>query len=141
MSKFVSIFSTVLAVSAAVAVSAAPGKALESSQYAIGLSGTVPVICNARLNASVIPANAGVVQLGNLVEFCNSSNGYRVVAEYPRALAGAKLIVDGKAKTLGNSGIVEVSSESGPSQIVRTVALDLNRVQVGSAISFRIETR
>ncbi len=141
MKKFVSKFSAALAISAAAAVSAAAGDALQSREYTIGLRGVVPVICNAHLSATVVPTTGGVVQLGNLVEFCNNSNGYRVVAEYPRSMAGSKLIIDGKAKTLGNSGVVEVSRVSGPSKIVRSIALDLNRAQTSGALSFRLETR
>jgi hypothetical protein len=71
-----------------------------SSSYTIGITGFVPVICRASLDATIVPAASGETQLGALNEFCNNPNGYRIFVRGSSELAGATLIVDGQPVTL-----------------------------------------
>ena len=116
-----------------------PSVSVGGNQYAISVSGFVPVICRANVEASVIAPNAGTVSLGTLKEFCNSPSGYRVVADYSSALAGSSLLVDGHEIALDQSGSVTVSQSDQAAMIDRAVELQLAQDGQTGALSFRIE--
>ncbi len=116
-----------------------PSVSVGGSKYTIGISGFVPVICRANVDASVIAPNAGTVSLGTLKEFCNSPSGYRVMADYSPALADAKLLVDGREVALDQSGSVTVSQSDQAAVISRAVELQLAQDGQTGALSFRIE--
>ena len=136
-----SLGSTALAGALVLAVPAsavAPGVNLGSGQFTIGLTGFVPVICRASVDATVIVPSAGTVQLGALNEFCNSPNGYVVVANYSASLGKATLLVDGKAVPLGADGTTIVTQSD--TAAISTHELALQGASQGS-LSFRIEPR
>ena len=136
-----SLGSTALAGALVLAVPAsavAPGVNLGSGQFTIGLTGFVPVICRASVDATVVAPSAGTVQLGALKEFCNSPNGYVVVANYSASLGQATLLVDGKAVPLGADGATIVTQSS--TAAIGTHELALQGASQGS-LSFRIEPR
>lgn len=117
----------------------APGVAIGASQFTLGISGFVPVICRARLEAGIVTPQAGTVNLGTLNEFCNSPNGYRVHADYSAELAAGKLIVDGSEMPLGSNGSSVVSQSDRAAIDSHDLQLELPEgVQTGQ-ISFRIE--
>ena len=119
----------------------APSVEVGSVQYAIGIVGYVPVICRANVDASAVAPVAGVTSLGMLKEFCNSPSGYRVIADYSPGLAAAKLIIDGQAVPLGESGSTVISQSENAAIANHTLAIELPQEgQVGN-ISFRIEPR
>jgi hypothetical protein len=111
------------------------------AQYTIGVVGYVPVVCRAKLEATVIQPTAGVVPLGLLKEFCNSPSGYRVVADFSPALADAKLVVDGTRIDLGSGGSVVVSESDRAAITDRTVELEMPKDGQTGSLSFRIEPR
>ena len=123
---------------AAPASAVAPGVNLGSGQFTIGLTGFVPVICRASVDATVVAPSAGTVQLGALNEFCNSPNGYVVVANYSASLGKATLLVDGKAVPLGADGTTIVTQSN--TAAISTHELALQGASQGS-LSFRIEPR
>ena len=136
-----SLGSTALAGALVLAVPAsavAPGVNLGSGQFTIGLTGFVPVICRASVDATVVAPSAGTVQLGALNEFCNSPNGYVVVANYSASLGKATLLVDGKAMPLGADGTTIVTQSD--TAAISTHELALQGASQGS-LSFRIEPR
>ncbi|HOB12751.1 MAG TPA: hypothetical protein PK680_06110 [Novosphingobium sp.] len=118
-----------------------PSVAIGSNQFTIGVAGHVPVICRARVEASLVAPVAGTVSLGTLKEFCNSPAGYRVVADYSPALASAKLVVDGKEIALGDSGSVVVSESDQAAIAAHAVDLMLAEDGQTGSLSFRIEPR
>jgi hypothetical protein len=120
------------------AAAVAPGVNLGSAQFTIGLSGFVPVICRASVDATVVAPSSGTVQLGALNEFCNSPNGYVVVADYSASLGNATLLVDGKAVPLAAAGNTIVTQSS--TAAISTHTLALEGASAGS-LSFRIEPR
>ena len=130
-------FATAL-VLAAPASAVAPGLNLGSGQFTIGLSGFVPVICRASVDATVVAPGSGTVHLGALNEFCNSPNGYVVVANYSASLGKATLLVDGKAVPLGADGTTIVTQSD--TAAISTHELALQGASQGS-LSFRIEPR
>ena len=109
------------------------------SNYTIGVSGFVPVLCRAKIEANLIAPTAGMVSLGTLNEFCNSPAGYRVIADYSPALTNAKLLVDGREIVLDQTGSVNVSQSDQAAIINRAVELELAQDGQTGAISFRIQ--
>ena len=116
-----------------------PSVSVGGSKYTITVSGFVPVICRANVEANVIAPTAGTVSLGTLREFCNSPSGYRVIADYSPALANAKLLVDGRELTLDEAGSVTVSQSDQAAVINRAVELELAKDGQTGSLSFRIE--
>lgn len=117
----------------------APGVEFGASQFTLGISGFVPVVCRARLEAGIVAPQAGTVNLGTLSEFCNSPNGYRVHADYSAELAAGKLIVDGSALPLDAEGSSVITQSDRAAIDSHDLQLELpGGVQTGQ-ISFRIE--
>ena len=119
----------------------APSVEVGGAQFSIGIVGYVPVICRANVDVSAVAPVAGTTSLGLLKEFCNSPSGYRVVADYSPALAGAKLIVDGVPVPLHKDGTSVVSHANEASIRDRTLSLQLPKSGQTGNISFRIEPR
>lgn len=111
------------------------------SQYAIGLTGFVPVVCRASFAAAPVIETGTTVSLGSLSEFCNSPGGYRVVATYSPTLASGKLRIDGRDIELPESGSVVVSESDSAAITSHDVELALPEGNTGGAMSFRIEPR
>lgn len=117
----------------------APEVALGQAQYTIGISGMVPVVCRANIDATAVPISANTLSLGSLHEFCNSSSGYQVVANYSTALVGAKLLVDGVPVPLNAGGTRIVSRSNRAGIATRDLALQLPKGATSGSLSFRIE--
>ena len=115
-----------------------PHVAVGSAQYTIGISGFVPVVCRATVDAAMVPAQGGQVSLGSLNEFCNNPNGYAVYADYSPDMAKASLLVDGKKVPLGKTGSTQVSKSNRAGIAAHAVSLDLPKDVEPGAISFRI---
>lgn len=128
------------AVAAIVLLSASPAAAADESlaRFAIDIQGFVPIICNASVDANVVPIAPGEANLGQLKEFCNNSAGYQVYADYSADLAEAVLVVDGKEVSLSDAGSTLVSSSQTAAVASHDLALRLPEGVTGGAISFRI---
>lgn len=126
---------------AAPASALAPGVALGGAQFTIGISGFVPVICRANVSAGVVTPAAGTTSLGALDEFCNSPNGYVVVAQSSPSLGGATLLVDSRPVPLAADGTTVVSESSTPAIASHTLALQTADGRSQGSLSFRIEPR
>jgi hypothetical protein len=119
-----------------------PGVNIARSDTTIAITGVVPVICHARVDASSVVGTPGTVSLGQLKEFCNSPHGYRVYADYSSSLAHAKLLVDGVPVPLQKDGSTLVSHSAKAAIDTRELALDLPKkgpATVSGSLSFRIE--
>lgn len=128
-----------LVASMAPAAAVAPDVSLASGQFTVGISGFVPVICRANLDATSVVPTPGTVRLGSLSEFCNSPNGYRVHADYSASLAKAQLLVDGRPVPLSKRGSSVISQSNRAAISARELALDLPQGVPAGQISFRIE--
>lgn len=118
-----------------------PAVSVGSNQFTIGVSGYVPVICRARVEAAMVAPVEGTVSLGTLREFCNSPNGYQVVADYAPELAQAKLIVDGKPVPLHKDGSTVISQSKTAAISNHTLELQLPKNGLTGNLHFRIEPR
>lgn len=107
----------------------------------INIVGWVPVVCRASVDATAVAPTAGTVQLGSLNEFCNNPSGYRVIADYSPALAGAKLSIDGKTVDFDTAGSTVVNSSDEPAITSHAVSLEVPEGVSNASISFRIEPR
>jgi hypothetical protein len=114
---------TVIA-TATLGLSTAPVGA-EPGRSQISVSGRVAVICRARLSGSVVPTSDRVA-LGQLTELCNDSSGYRVIMDYPAALEGARIVVDGAEQTLTGEGQIILVDSPVSAYKVRNLELDLS---------------
>jgi len=124
----------------AVAVPAASGTALasEGTTLHVGVSGFVPVMCRATVNANIVTAKDGYAELGQLTEFCNSPRGYAVYADHSPELDDVSLIVDGKTVPLQAEGSTLISQSSEAAITHRTVALSTPADRSTGTITFRI---
>ena len=120
------------------ATAAAPGTPGQSASYTIGITGFVPVICRATIDATVVPGAAGETNLGELNEFCNSPNGYQVFVQGSPELANATLVVDGNSVALSGDGPTLVAASSGPAIESRSLSLTLPEGGVSGSLSVRI---
>jgi hypothetical protein len=109
-----------------------------SSNYTLRITGYVPVICNATLDASIVPVNGGQVSLGQLNEFCNSPNGYNVYVDASPTLADASLVIDGTVVDIADEGSTLISSSTHADIASRNVALNLPETADAGTLSVRI---
>lgn len=122
----------------------APGVNIARSDTTIAITGVVPVVCHARVDAGSVAGTPGTVSLGTLREFCNSPRGYRVYADFSPSLAHAKLMVDGVPVPLQKDGSTLVSHSAKAAIDSREIVLELpkkNPGAVSGSLSFRIEPR
>lgn len=119
----------------------APGVSVGGAQFTIGISGFVPVICRANVDANVVAPNAGTTSLGALDEFCNSPNGYVVLAQSSASLGKATLLVDGKPVPLSADGTTVVTESATPAVARHALALEVAEGGGQGSLSFRIEPR
>lgn len=125
-------------IAAAVPAGSAAALAADGATLRIGVSGFVPVMCRATVQANVVTAKDGYAELGQLTEFCNSPRGYAVYAEHSAELEDVSLIVDGKAVPLHADGSTLISQSSEAAITRRTLALSTPADSSTGTITFRI---
>ena len=123
-----------------VATAATPGNQAGGASFAIDIVGTVPVICRAALDTSLVPAAPGEAQLGDLEEFCNSPSGYQVFVENSPELGDAVLYVDGRPVALSADAPTLIATSDAPARTSRNLRL-ANASGSGGSLSFRIVAR
>ncbi len=138
MVKHIALAFIALGAVSAPALGVSPHIASTSSGYSLGISGFVPVICRATVDANMIAPTTGEVRIGALNEFCNSPNGYEVHADFSQSLAQAKLLVDGNKINLSSTGTARISKSNRASIQHREIFLDLPKGVESGNISFRI---
>jgi hypothetical protein len=107
------------------------------ASYTIEVRGYVPVICRAQVSATLTPAQAGTVDLGQLNEFCNNPTGYEVWVDYPPSLSGASVTIDGQTVALSDSGSTRIDQSTTAGIASKSLALNLADNQSGS-LSIRV---
>lgn len=117
---------------------AGSASATAPSNYTIRITGYVPVICHATLDATAVPVASGEVSLGMLNEFCNSPNGYQVFVESSPELADASIVIDGKTVELGDEGATLISSSPHADIAARAVSLNMPEAPEGGSLSVRM---
>ncbi|HEY5712503.1 MAG TPA: hypothetical protein VIT38_11465 [Allosphingosinicella sp.] len=126
------------ALAAGTATAAEPGAPARSSSFAIDITGYAPVVCRARIDATIVPGAPGRTSLGALNEFCNSPGGYQVFIDASPELANATLVVDGREVSLSGNGPTLVAASSGPAIESRQLAIDVPEGGVSGSLSVRI---
>lgn len=72
-----------------------------------------PTVCNLKM-ASFPQSEGGMVSFGSVTEFCNSSAGYELVAEFNDFVPSGEFLIDGQAVPVtGARTILAVSSDAG----------------------------
>jgi len=112
--------------------------ATPEATYNLQISGFVPVICDAQLSASAVPAQAGAVSLGKISEFCNDANGYQVWVDYSPSLAGDTMQVGSRTIMLTSSGSALIDESAVPVTVSKAASLIVSQGGVSGEISIRV---
>lgn len=129
------------ALSSFAAVNASAGDTgldIGSSRYTLSITGFVPVVCRATVDATSVPAVAGEVSLGTLNEFCNSPNGYAIYADHSAALAGGSIVVGGQKIQLSETGSTRIRMSGHAAIQNNGVSLEVPEGVTSAQIAFRI---
>lgn len=118
-----------------------PALNVEAGRYVLGITGFVPVICRASVDATSVPAVAGEVSLGTLSEFCNSPNGYEIYADHSAALAGGSIVVGGQKVQLSETGSTRIRMSDHAAIHSNGVSLEVPEGVTSGQIAFRIVPR
>jgi hypothetical protein len=110
------------------AASAAHAETLVQRSFEI--SGVVPVVCNASLEGSTAQHGDGTLSLGTVREFCNSAQGYRMVADYVSGTDPGALIVGGHSISLTVAGETVIGGQDGPSILSEEIAYRPGRTPI-----------
>lgn len=128
----------------AAAVAAAtivPVQAANIERATFRLSAVVSTVCNVSFTGTA--AQTGdLIDLGQFAELCNDRHGFRITMSHGAELAGAELMVDGRAIPLSASGQTVIVDENQPMERVQSVQLRVNGTLAETpSISFRIEPK
>lgn len=118
-----------------------PALSVEAGRYVLGITGFVPVVCRASVDATSVPAAAGKVSLGTLSEFCNSPNGYEIYADHSAALAGGSIVVAGQRVQLSETGSTRIRMSDHAAIQSNEVSLEVPEGVTSGQIAFRIVPR
>lgn len=118
-----------------------PALSVEAGRYVLGITGFVPVVCRASVDATSVPAAAGEVSLGTLSEFCNSPNGYEIYADHSAALAGGSIVVAGQRVQLSETGSTRIRMSDRAAIQSNGVSLEVPEGVTSGQIAFRIVPR
>ena len=143
MARSKTISKLALATLIAITTGSYPAFAFDADSSAVfRITGTVRTICRVQFdNASATIADDRV-DFGRMTEFCNNAEGYTIVIDTPNQLAGATLYVDGVAKPLSASGTTVVVDSSVPNWQRRSISIDLEGNDPGTAnVSFRAQAK
>ena len=112
--------------------------ASQEARYTIQITGWVPVICRATLNQQMVSDGEGLVDLGNLDEFCNDAGGYQVWIDSTPGATGV-LTVDGQEIPLSLSGATLISTSATAAHRARHLALDTgDSTNAPTSLSIRV---
>jgi hypothetical protein len=99
-----------------------PAAAADLAARSFEIRGVVPVICNATYQPNVTNDGDGTIGLGSVAEFCNSGQGYRVVADYNSASDPGTLLMNGQSIALGAGGETVIAQVGGPAILSRQLS-------------------
>jgi len=92
--------------------------------YSLAITGHVPEVCSAQVSSSQVSVGPGVTPIGRLTEFCNVDRPFQVWADFPPALAGSTLLVNGAPVSLPAAGTALIDSGSGPLRTDKSLSID-----------------
>lgn len=98
---------------------------------------TVPKVCNIDTLGFTADPQAGGQAIGTVREFCNSSDGFMVMASHRQLMPGeqVRVIYDGEVSDLTAAGISPVAFRAGPRLRTVPVAIQSNGLQTPISVS------
>jgi hypothetical protein len=118
----------------ALAAAILPGQsAFALERASADIRAVVPLVCTADLSLGQL--SDGAAQVGQLREFCNSSQGYRVLASASGDVSGAVLLVDGIAHRLEPGREVEIARETSARRLSRQLEFQPARADQTGQVS------
>jgi hypothetical protein len=122
-----------------VSTMATPAQAAEGAAGGFNISLEVPAICDLSLPDLVFLEDEHVVT-GEVHEFCNSSNGFQVIASH-RPLDASEVVevdFDGEFATLSQDGLSPIAFRSGARFGPVPFRIDATHLEAGLAVSFSL---
>ena len=124
------------------ASAAAPVIAAAQERANFRITGIVRTICRLEFSGFGTPQSNGVIDFGAFTQLCNASSGYRVFMQHPANMAGAVLIIDGRAVPLSNGTETVIADENHANFRTSNAQLDVRGVNVPlTNLSFRIDPK
>ena len=113
---------------------------LNSGTYQVSINGFVPVICRVSVLGTPSTTGNGLINLGEMNEFCNNGRGYRVYIDHSSKASDAAVIVDGQRVPLSPEGSTMIYEASGPGKRTHQLSLDVsNSADSVGGLWFRIK--
>lgn len=98
---------------------------LNAGTYQISIKGFVPIVCRVSVDNDVKMTGDTIVNLGQMNEFCNNGNGYRIFVDHASDASGAALIIDGRRVELSPQGSTAIYQSDGPARRSHQISLDV----------------
>ena len=113
---------------------------LNSGTYQISMKGFVPIVCRVSIDDSVKATGDNIIDLGQMNEFCNNANGYRIFVDHASDASGAALIIDGQRVELSAQGSTVIYQSNTAAKRSHRISLDVTQHKgpIGS-LWFRIQ--
>jgi hypothetical protein len=102
-----------------------PSMAGQTSSASISIHAVAPTICRVEFNNTVVPVAGATVDLGQMTELCNDSQGYQVTLVTPPGLDGSQVILDGVPTALSADGRTLIVDSSTDAYRKRDIKLQL----------------
>ena len=118
---------------------ATPAQAAAGATGGFNISLEVPAVCDLSLPDLVVVDDKHVVT-GEVQEFCNSSNGFQVIASHrqlnPNEVVGVDF--DGESATLSKGGVSPIAFRSGARFGAVPFRIDAKHLEGSLAVSFSL---
>jgi len=107
--------------------------------HSIKISGHVAEICRVSFDASPTFSSEGVYDFGNMDEFCNAPQGYKITAQGNSSIAGAVMNISGIPVQFDETGYAVLVDSQSPDIQTRSLSLQTTN-PLTSNISIRIQS-
>jgi hypothetical protein len=118
---------------------ASPAQAAAGATGGFNISLVVPAICDLSM-PDFVAVEDGHVVTGEVQEFCNSSNGFQVIASH-RPLTSNEVVevdFDGESATLSEGGVSSIALRSGARFGPVPFRIDATHLEGSLAVSFSL---
>lgn len=111
---------------ALVATATTASSAIATSSMSFRLKAVVPVTCGVQHNPTGVAFAGSVVRLGELREYCNAPDGYKLEVRYsPDTLRGVRLSFGNESVTLDGTGFATIPGAMGPKIQTRALSAEI----------------
>ena len=91
------------------------------------MKGFVPIVCRVSIDNNVKVTGDSIIDLGQMNEFCNNANGYRIFVDHAADASGAALIIDGQRVELSAQGSTAIYQSSTAARGSHRISLDVTQ--------------